>query len=339
MIDVFGGFALGITLGWALQRGGFCMNTAFRSILFEKDKSTLRAWLLALAINIPALLLFEDLGILFPQTAPFFWQALVLGGLLFGLGMVMAGGCGSGTYYRAGRGMIGSWGALIGFFLGTATMDGGALGFVQQGLRSQVIDVQGREATVFNLLGLTSPIGRWLVVLAVLTPIIIFLVQAPKQKFLIGWGWKRTGTTIGLLALGVWLLSALGGRDFGLSITQPTTALARFFIAGDGSLIGLPTYILLGIPLGSFYSAWIQGEAGWVIPEAKTLVRQTSGGIVMGLGAALAGGCNIGHGLTGAATLGIGSLVGMVSIMVGCWIATWLVIQSQRVQRTVSSAN
>ena len=64
--------ALGITLGWGLQKGGFCMNTAFRSILFEKDKSLLRAWLLVLVINIPAVTLLTDIGYLDPAVVPFF---------------------------------------------------------------------------------------------------------------------------------------------------------------------------------------------------------------------------------------------------------------------------
>ncbi|AFG37374.1 YeeE/YedE family protein [Spirochaeta africana] len=331
MIEIFGGAALGIALGWVLQSGGFCMNSAFRSILFEKDKSLLRAWLLVVLINVPAITLLQDFGVLYPQTAPLFWPALIVGGLMFGVGMVMAGGCASGTYYRAGRGMLGSWAALTGFLAGTAAMDGGALFGIQRVLRQPVLDVQGREATLFNLTGLESTGGRWLLVTLLMLPIIWYLLRAPKQKFLIGWGWQRTGLLVGLLALGAWLLSAAVGRDFGLSFTQPSTAFARMLIAGDGSGVGLPLYILLGVPLGAYLSAYRKGEAAWRAPDPRSLVRQAGGGLTMGLGASLAGGCNIGHGITGIATLGIGSMLGVLSIMAGCWIMTWMIIRSHRV--------
>ncbi|KGE71002.1 YeeE/YedE family protein [Spirochaeta lutea] len=330
MIEIGGGLLLGVVLGWALQRGGFCMNSAFRSIVFEKDKSLLRAWFLVLVINIPGVTLLQDLGVLYPQTAPLFWPALIVGGLMFGVGMVLAGGCASGTYYRAGRGMLGSWGALVGFLIGTAALDGGALAPVQRVLRGPVLDVQGREATLFNVTGLESIAGRWIIVGLIVAALTVYLVRAPKQKFVIGWGWKRTGLTVGIIALAAWLLSALVGRDFGLSFTQPSAALIRLMVSGDGSGVGLPLYILIGVPLGAYGSAWIQGEAQWRLPDARTFARQTGGGLVMGAGAAIAGGCNIGHGITGIATLGIGSILGVFSIMAGCWIMTWLVIQGHK---------
>ncbi len=330
MIEIIGGATLGILLGWVLQSGGFCMNSAFRSIVFEKDKSLLRAWLLVVLINVPMVTLLQDLGVLYPQTAPFFWPALIVGGLIFGIGMVLAGGCASGTYYRAGRGMLGSWGAMFGFLAGTSAMDGGAFFGIQRYLREPVIDIQGREATLFNLTGLESGFGRWLLVAALMVPIAVYLLKAPKQKFLIGWGWKKTGSLVGLLAVTAWLLSALVGRDFGLSFTQPSTAFSRLIVSGDGSGIGLPLYILLGVPLGAYLSAFRRGEAAWRSPDPKSLVRQSAGGLTMGLGASLAGGCNIGHGITGIATLGLGSILGVFSIMAGCWIMTALIIRSHR---------
>ncbi len=329
-IELFGGVALGVALGWVLQRGGFCMNTAFRSIMFGEDRSTLKAWCLVLLINIPAVTLSTDIGFLRPQTTPFFWPALIVGGLLFGVGMVWAGGCASGTYYRAGRGMLGSWGALIGFLFGTAAMDGGALGDMQRVLRTPVIDVQGREATLFNLFGVDSVWGRWTVVALLMIPIAVYLIRAPKQKFVIGWSWRQTGLSVGLLALATWVLSALIGRDFGLSFTQPSAAFARLLVGGDGSGVGLPLYLLVGVPLGAYFSAAANGEAGWKLPEPKSFVRQTGGGLVMGLGASLAGGCNIGHGISGIASLGLGSITGVASIMVGCWIMTALVFRRER---------
>ena len=92
MWQVGGGLALGLALGFSLQRGGFCMNTAFRSLVFDKDRSLIRAWIVVLVINVIGVNLLTEVGFLRPLVAPLFWPALLVGGFLFGTGMVMAGG-------------------------------------------------------------------------------------------------------------------------------------------------------------------------------------------------------------------------------------------------------
>ncbi len=322
--------ALGLLLGYALQRGGFCMNTAFRSFVYEKDRSLVRAWILVLVINIIGVQLLTELGVLYPQVAPFFWPAIILGGFVFGVGMVLAGGCASGTYYRCGRGMLGSTGALLGFALGTAVVDGGALLGLQRVLRAPTLDVGGREATVFNLLGIESLGARWALLGALAAVAVFWLARAPKQRFVIGWGWMRTGAAVGLLALAAWLVSALAGREFGLSFTQPTVAITRFLVAGDSSGISVASYMVIGVPIGALLAAKAAGEAILRLPEPRTLLRQFGGGVTMGGGASIAGGCNIGHSITGVSTLGIGAIVATVFIMIGSWAMTWAVLRSER---------
>ncbi len=327
---VAGGISLGLLLGFTLQRGGYCMNTAFRSFYLEKDRSLVRAWVLVLLINVVGVTVLTDLGILFPEVAPFFWPAAIVGGFVFGIGMVLAGGCASGTYYRCGRGMLGSIAALVGFVIGTALIDGGALVEIQQRLRGTTIDVSGREATLFNVLGLESTVARWLLIAALAGFAIVWLLRAPKQRFLIGWGWRKTGTVVGILALATWVISAMQGRDFGLSFTQPTVALTRFLVAGDSSGISVATFIVIGVPVGALLAARAAGEAILRMPDPRRFVRQFGGGTTMGLGASIAGGCNIGHSITGVSTLGITALTSTAFIMLGCWVMTAIVYRSER---------
>jgi len=332
MIKLISGVLLGTALGWTLQKGGFCMNSAFRSILFEKDKSLLRAWILVLVINIPVVTLLSQVGFLTPQVVPFFWPALLAGGLLFGVGMVLAGGCVSGTYYRAGRGMVGSWVALVGFLLGGATLEGGLLSPLKEILRTSRPEWSGEAPTLFTLLGLKGVTGSWILIGLLLVPALWYLLKAPEQKFLIGWSWKTTGLLVGVLAVAGWVISAFWNRNFGLSFTQPSIALIRFFTQGETGGIGLPLYILIGVPFGAFWSAYLEGGLQWSAPDGASLVRQSGGGLLMGIGAALAGGCNIGHGITGLATLSLGSILGVVSIMAGCWIATAMIFHKNKLR-------
>jgi len=323
--EITSGMIIGGSLGYALQRGGFCMNSAFRSIAFEKDHSLVRAWLLVVVINVLGVNILRELGILTPLIVPFYWPALFVGGLLFGMGMVIAGGCASGTCYRSGRGMIGSWAALIGFITTTASVEGGVLRPLQIILRQPILTIDGATVTIFSLLGVTSLAGRWLIIAALIVPILWWLARAPEDAFVLGWGWRRSGFVIGFLALATWVVSAQFGRNFGISFTQPLVSLTRWVIAGDASGLNITSWLVVGVPIGALLAAALREEAHLSLPPAPVLVRQGVGGLAMGIGAATAGGCNIGHGITGIATLGIGSILAVLSIMLGCWIMTGMV--------------
>lgn len=86
------GLPVGLAFGYALQRGRFCMNTAFRDVLVAKDFTLLRAYVVAVLVQLVGLNLLADLGVITRNMAPFFWQAALVGGLLFGFGMATAGG-------------------------------------------------------------------------------------------------------------------------------------------------------------------------------------------------------------------------------------------------------
>jgi len=103
------------------------MNTAFRNLLFTKDLTLFRAYILAVIIQMTLVNIFYQLGWVEVSMAPFYWMANIAGGFIFGLGMVLAGGCASAIWFRSGEGMLGSVmavaGLLSGIFLsGTAIL-------------------------------------------------------------------------------------------------------------------------------------------------------------------------------------------------------------------------
>ena len=301
------------------------MNTAFRSLLFDKDHSTLRAWLLALAINLVFVNLLDQLRVITITIAPFFWPAAIIGGLLFGIGMVFAGGCTSGTWYRASKGMLGSFGALLGFAIGATTLTTGVLRPVMDIFRRPVIDSYGEDLSIVHLLPLDPLISRWIFVAIFLAAILVYLLKAPKQTFVIGWRWQTTGIVIGVLAVLGWLASSFSNRDYGLSITQPTISLVRLILLGDDGGINWATFFLLGLPLGAGTAAALAGDFSLRLPSPSRFLQQFAGGLLMGLGAALAGGCNIGHGITGLSALSITSVVATAFTVFGCWGITGVI--------------
>ena len=86
------GLPIGLAFGYALQRGRFCLNTAFRDVFLIRDTILLRAWALALVVQMAGVHAMAGLGWFRMGMAPFWWQASLLGGFVFGWGMVLSGG-------------------------------------------------------------------------------------------------------------------------------------------------------------------------------------------------------------------------------------------------------
>src|SRR5579859_4249098 len=119
-------WALGLGLGLVLQRGRLCFAGAFRDLFLMRNGTMMRAIIVGLAIMTPVFALIEAKAVPEPGFGALAAGAhvvplglnLAVGGLLFGIGMVVAGGCVSGTLYRIGEGYLASWASLFGILLG-----------------------------------------------------------------------------------------------------------------------------------------------------------------------------------------------------------------------------
>ena len=86
------GLLVGIPLGFAIQRGGFCMHSATRDFLQRVPSSSLFAYLLALGIQLLLVNVLATEQLFTVPVPPLTWLAAIVGGFLFGLGMVWAKG-------------------------------------------------------------------------------------------------------------------------------------------------------------------------------------------------------------------------------------------------------
>ena len=102
---------LGFLIGFILHRSRLCFARAFREPFMTAEGDMTKAVILALAIGIPlAAFLFEK-KVVDPYNAipPTFWIGSLAGGLIFGIGMIFAGGCGTGSLWRMGEGHLKLW--------------------------------------------------------------------------------------------------------------------------------------------------------------------------------------------------------------------------------------
>jgi len=115
------GFLLGAVFGATAQRTNFCTMGAISDAVFMGDYNRFRAWMLAIAVAIlgtQALHMTEtvDVNQSIYLTTSFGWAGAIIGGLLFGFGMTMTGGCGNKTLVRLGAGNLKSLMVALGIF-------------------------------------------------------------------------------------------------------------------------------------------------------------------------------------------------------------------------------
>lgn len=114
------GFVLfGGAFGFVFQRSRFCLARAFREPFLTGEADHTRAAALALVLSTLgfSILKFTDLKDKGDWVFPGFWVGALTGGLIFGIGMVLAGGCGAGSVWRAGEGHVKLWVAVACFAL------------------------------------------------------------------------------------------------------------------------------------------------------------------------------------------------------------------------------
>lgn len=348
MFSILTAILLGLGLGYILQRGRFCLNTAFRDIIFLKDVTMFRSYLIAVVVAVVGSNLLEDAGLLMSvnsetgemATAVLLRQkfvplAHILGGFLFGLGIVLAGGCASGIVYRLGEGQVSALIAIIGFFFGVVITTEGLLSPVHLYLKSLNVEIFGKgNPALWNLVG-EGPVAKWGTIGALSVGLLAYIAMGkPKLKNSgKGYSWAVTGMLIGGLTVLAWWVSCYfgGGVPRGLAITTP---LREFFNAvlyksshspfPEFSFMGIFTgtwgvFFIFAVPLGAFVSAMGLKEFKWKIPNATEVLTVFFGSILMGIGAVIAGGCNLGHGITGISTMAISSFVAIGAIILGNW--------------------
>jgi hypothetical protein len=333
--QVIAGLIIGFIFGFILQRGRYCMNSAFRDIILLKEFKLAKAVTVSLAVLMVGFALFAFPGII--TLAPTSFQPLgaVVGGLIFGIGMVFAAGCASGTTYRVGEGMIGSLIAAIGLTFGAVISTWGVLADARIWLRS----FDYGSLTIFgeaSVLGIWLPVSMLIIGIVGLGLMFYFwgwpaikkrkdanepLIKTEnfvESTFKKGYPWWVTGILIGLI-----LTAGFVASNGVVGITGGWRAIDQWFV--NQTALGWAGFIIFGVILGSFISAIIAKEFKFRVPkEGFTLLKQFAGGIMMGFGAITAAGCNVTNILGGVPQLSLHSILAGACIVFGCWIAAYL---------------
>ena len=315
--------ATGLAFGFVMQRGGFCLTRAISNAVLMRDTTILRAYVLALLVAMVGVQSLLAAGLVEIPIRPLHWLSNVLGGALFGVGMILSGGCSGSTWYRVGEGAVGAWVVLLGFAIGATTVGVGILDPLRRTLQKPAITAGGAPPTLANVTGL-SP---WIVIAVLAVIAGLWMYRAPGEPEHAKWPWPLTGVAVGVLIAVGWWASTLGDRPAGITFAANTGHLLTYPMIGFPTKVSWSMLMALAVPVGAFLGAWRAGEFRWKLPPGWSLVKIFAGGLLMGGAALLAEGCNINQGLTNSATLAVGSLLTFASMAGGAWLALWALYQ------------
>lgn len=355
---VAAGLLLGMIAGFVMHRSDFCMAGAFRDLFLFGSLTMLRPVLL---MSAAAMVLFEAgrlCGLVSLSPFPLFEipsASNLAGGAIFGLGMVLAGGCVVGTLYRVGAGNVAAMVTLAGLVAGS-------------GLYAEIHPAWKRlaDATAMPALGTTVPAylrieSYWLTVPLATGAALVFLRwrrqgrltrQAQVEGYLQPWLTALVLAGVSLLSVmattmplgvttsytkaGVWLLDRLAPghlaelsyvRTLPLNLAATTPLGGIPLIGGPAPVMDAITLVqvpvIAGIIAGSALSALLLGEFGlrYRIP-ARQYLAALAGGILMGLAARMAPSCNIWHLAGGLPILAWQSIIFTAGLLAGAWLGS-----------------
>lgn len=314
---LFGGL-LGLVFGAAAQISRFCLR---RGIVGQgADRaSALGAWLTALLVAIlgtqtAAWLGYVDFSEHRFAAAEVPVLAILVGGILFGAGMVLTRGCVSRLTVLGATGNLRALVVILTFAIVAHATLKGVLALARTSLGSVTVDAGGAAL----LSGLPGGALVWGGLLAVLIVAVVLRSGARARDLglaavigaLVPLGWVGTG----FLLFDEFDPIALES----LSFTAPWSDTLFWTIASTSIPAGFGTGLVGGVILGSFLSAALRGDLELVsFGQPQETLRYLAGGALMGFGGVLAGGCTVGAGLSGVGTLSLAAVLALAAIMAG----------------------
>ena len=394
-------WAFGVTFGFVLQRSRFCFASAFRDLFLFGSSATMKGILAGMAVAAVGFTLLQSkmvarpgLGIVPPEAHVFpLGPHLVIGGVLFGLGMVLAGGCVSGTLYRMGEGYLASYASFAGILVGLGLAAhswnfwwersiqsgpvvwlpdrlgyAGALAVTLLGLAAVWLVLEAREAGGLGVLPVAMaasppsrsggspagwisavprnpvpPSGRDLTGAATSGSgaLRARLVELGHRVFKAGWPALVGGVLLGILnvytylahmplgvtgelsrwAIGLCRLVGLAPPPLQGADQLPGCTL----VMGGSALLSHSLMLDLGLIAGSLLAAVLAGEFRLRRAPRRRWVQSGAGGVLMGYGSGIAGGCTIGAFFSAIPSLGLNGWLFGLSLLAGAGAGTRLI--------------
>jgi uncharacterized protein len=337
-------FILSAIFGAIAQRTHFCTMGAVSDVVNMGDWTRMRQWGLAMGLAMFGFAALAFGGLIDPTKTLYasnrlIWLSALIGGSLFGFGMVLASGCGSKTLVRIGGGSLKS---LV-VFVVMAVAAFASLKGVTAVLRVATVDKVALEMAV----GTSLP--QWAAALGMQLPLAGLVLGGTLGGALILWALlgKDFLTADNLLAgLGVgavisamwWVSGRLGyvvehpetlqeaflatnsGRAEALSFVSPVAYTLDWLMlfSDKNKLLTIGIVSVPGVVVGSALCALVMRTFRWEgFGSVEDVANHLAGATLMGVGGVTAMGCTVGQGLSGISTLSATSFIAVAAIVAG----------------------
>ena len=346
---VLGGLVLGLALGIVGQATRFCIRGAIADWVIFRSPARLVSWLLAVGVGAVCVQGLISAGLLdatrtVAWSDRLVWLSYLVGGLLFGYGMILSGGCPQRCLVKAGAGNLKAAVALVVLaIVALMTLRGAFAGVRAQYLDSVARTLAGPQdvgGILSRTFGVDAASLRWTLSLLLLAAVVAFAWRVRRSLDAAHW---IGGIAVGLLLAAAFFLTGAIGflpehpqtlepawvgtqsrRPEGLSFSAPLAgALDLLTMWSDRATVAtFGVTLMLGVLVGSHLSARLRGEyrlESFTTP--KELASHTAGATLMGFGGVTALGCSVGNGVTGLALLSLGSGLAVAGIVAGAYLA------------------
>lgn len=327
---VAGGFLIGLGFGAVGLLSGFCLLSSLRDWWGTGDGRKLRMFALAVAVAMLGTQALAVSGLvevdrsLYLQPS-FSAPVMFAGGVLFGIGMVLANGCASRALVLLGKGNLRS--LLVLLLIGVAgqmTLKGllapARLAVIQW---TQVTPASVSVPGLLGLGGVDAVSAR--VIAAAVVGLALLAFAFSDANFRKSVGAVAAGIAMGLFVIGGWLTTGwLAADEFNpipvssVTFVSPVAESVQYVMLSTGLSLNFGIALVAGVLAGSFSVALLSGRfelEGFSTPSH--MMRSVAGAALMGIGGALAYGCSIGQGLTGVSTLSLPALIAVAGIVAG----------------------
>lgn len=338
-------FALAFLFGALAQRTRFCTMGAIADVANMGDWSRVRMWALAVAVAIVGFNTMVGMGWIEAGKSIYagsqlLWLSMIVGGSMFGFGMVLASGCGSKNLVRLGGGSLKALVVLIVLGIsGFATLKG-----ITAVLRVRTVDTmtillprgQDLPTLLASWLDLSAPRVAWILGMVISAVLIAWVLRRPEGRRVELW---LGGAGIGAVIIAMWWVSGRAGhlaehpetlqeaflatnshRMEALSFAAPVAFALDWllFFSDVSKVLTIGIVSVFGVVLGSAVVAVTTHAFRWEgFANAEDLANHLVGATLMGVGGVTALGCTVGQGLSGVSTLSLGSLLALAFIVAG----------------------
>jgi hypothetical protein len=350
-------FLMSFVLGMISQRTHFCTMGAVSDVVHMGDWTRARQWMAAVGVAMIGFAALSGSGQIDASKtlyagSRFIWLSALVGGFMFGYGMVISSGCGNKTLVRIGGGNLKSLVVFVVMGVSAfATLKG-----ITAVVRVNTLDVVAVDmpagahlgtmlSTALNAVSgntwAVSPSSAVAYAGFALGTLLLLLVLRHKEFWTVNNLLAVLG--VGLIAVGLWWISG----HFGFVAEHPET-LESVYVATSSGRIEALTFVapvahtldwlmffsdkskvltagvvsVVGVIVGAAVSALLTKTFRWEgFANPRDLANHLMGSVLMGVGGVTAMGCTFGQGLSGISTLSLNAFVAVAAILLGAVVS------------------